>query len=203
MFRNIRMIRNLVEALLKKRPSSTIYLSSVDVYGRTPPLPITEETILGPEHPYAVSKVVGEALFGQIGSDSSPVTVLRLPGVYGPGDGGRSVLGRLTAQILRDNRVTLTGNADVRRDYLPVEMLCEIVQHCLEKPVQTTLNAATGESLTIRQWVEHLARELGRSPEVRQEGAEPEAAGDLVFDVTRLLHLLPNLTIRKRLLQKI
>src|SRR5688500_12308375 len=44
-WRNVQMARNLADVLADRPPQSLIYLSSADVYGLSPALPVTEKNL--------------------------------------------------------------------------------------------------------------------------------------------------------------
>lgn len=103
--RNIQMAHNFAAAATRGKLGGVIFLSSVDVYGRTPELPITERTVTAPANFYGIAKLTSELLLRRPGALNCPLTVLRLPGVYGPGDGGRSVVGRFLTRLRVEGRV--------------------------------------------------------------------------------------------------
>lgn len=188
---NLRMADNVARVLRGCRPGGLVFLSTVDVYGLNPPKPLAEHSPTAPAGYYGISKLASEHLLRRAGGAGCPLAVLRLPGVYGPGDGGRSVVARLARGILRDGRVRLEGGGTVLRDYIHVADLLDLVDRLLLEPRDCTLNVATGASLPIREIVRVLARALGRETACEQAPANPAAAGDLVFDTAALEREFP------------
>lgn len=195
MLENIRMVYAFVQAARSRNLTNLIYLSTTDVYGHSPPVPITEVTPAVPDSYYGIAKLAAERLLCVDGGVECPVSVLRLPGVYGPGDGDRSVVGRLVGQLRRDGAVTIYGNGCVRRDYVAVGDVCAVVQTLLEQPYDGTLNLASGRSITIEELVRLIAREVRLAPSIRSAPAEPHRAGDQVFDVALLRKRVPGLRL--------
>lgn len=195
MLENIRMVHAFAHAARTCRLASLVYLSTTDVYGHFPPVPITELTPVEPDSYYGIAKLAGERLLRLGGGIGCPVSVLRLPGVYGPGDGDRSVVGRLVGQLRRDGAVTIYGNGRVRRDYVAVGDVCAVVGALLGQPFDGTLNLASGRSVTIEELVHLIAREVRLAPSIRSAPAEPHRAGDQVFDVTLLRKCVPSLRL--------
>lgn len=76
----------LVSSLAQTSIRRYIHCSSIDVYGRTPTSPITEETVPDPRSPYEREHFAAEALAGAAGCDAC---IVRLGAVFGPG--GRNV----------------------------------------------------------------------------------------------------------------
>jgi len=191
---NLRMAESLVRSAVGGRYAQVIYLSSTDVYGHHPPTPIRETTPPAPENYYGLAKLVGEHLLRLSGGPGCSVSVLRLPGMYGPGDGDRSVIGRL-AGAMRRGSVTIHGTGEVLRDYVHVDDVCALVEHLLLHPVDGVFNVATGRSLSIKELVRRLAQELRLTPRIDHAGPEPNRAEDQVFDISYLRASFPDLSI--------
>ena len=196
MLKNTRMVNNLLAHVSPDRLAGVIYLSSTDVYGYAPPLPITEQTPLSPATFYGISKLCGEILLRRRGKLACPVTVLRLPGVYGPGDGYRSVVGQFYEQILGQGRVTIFGDGSVRRDYVAVGDVCEAVYHLLKASWDGVLNVATGVSFRIRDVVNLIAEVAGLRAPIDYASSTGDTAGDLVFDVSKLKSVLRGVSFK-------
>lgn len=195
MVRNIRMIHNLAQILPSRKLESLVYLSSVDVYGSDPALPVTEATPVAPDNFYGIGKFIGELLLRKANRIGSPVSILRLPGVYGPGDGMTSVISHFYTQIKGKNHVDIVGNPQTRRDFLPVAFLCKVIERLLKNPVNDVLNIAMGESLAMVGWVRLLSEEMGCNPKIDIKPSKT-ANSDLVFDVARLKAQIPGLSFK-------
>jgi len=196
MLQNIYMVYHVACAVRERPLRSLIYLSSADVYGPHPSLPITERTPPAPANFYGLSKLCGEQLLRVSGLISCPVTIIRLPGVYGPGDAGRSIVGRFLAEMEQRGRVTVQGEGEVRRDYVEVGDVCEVVGLLLKGPYDGVLNVATGVSYTIRELIAILTEVSGLLPAVQYVSSAKPLAGDLVFEVSRLRSLLGGLRLK-------
>ena len=92
MLKNIRMVQCLSQGITKVAAHSIVYLSSVDVYG-APEGVITEKTPISPRGYHGLAKLTSEIMFDIATSFSMPVTILRLPGIYGPGDLKKRIVG--------------------------------------------------------------------------------------------------------------
>jgi len=193
---NLAMTAGLARALEEHPPSSLLYLSTLDVYGRQPPLPITEQTPVAPESPYAIAKYASERVLLSSLERRCPVSVLRLPGVYGGNDPPKSIPRRFLDTILAGTTVRLHGGGTTRRDYLHVDDLCHVVAELLEQPSTVVLNVASGEALTIRGIVETLARSAGVEARIEPVPEAGDSAADLVLDTTELRRSLPGLRLR-------
>lgn len=194
MGRNLLMAENLVDGAPAGRIGGLLFLSTVDVYGRAPRCPITERTAPRPMNYYGIGKLASEHLLRRPGAIDCPVTVLRLPGVYGPGDGQRSIVGAFLQRIARGEEIVLNGDGSVLRDYIEVTDVYRIVAALLDQPSNMLLNVAKGESLSLMQVIETLAAVAGRRAELRLREADDNAAGDLLFDIAALRAAVPDLS---------
>lgn len=193
MGRNLLMAENLIDGAPRGRLGGLTFLSTVDVYGHTPLCPITEATAPRPMNYYGIGKLASEHLLRRPGAIDCPVTVLRLPGVYGAGDRQRSIVGTFLKRIVEGETITLYGDGRVLRDYVDVEDVCRIAAALLDNPQDRLLNLAKGESLPLKQIIERLAAVAGREPSLDMREAKGNAAGDLVFDIAGLAQAVPGL----------
>lgn len=196
MLRNLEMAVNLAQALEQRPLSSLVFLSSVDVYGAAPPAPLDESTMTAPESPYAIAKLAAEQLLVSSISSRCPVSVLRLPGVYGGDDPAKCIPRRFLEMIIAGKTLTLSGGGMTRRDYVHIDDLCEVILALLEQPRTGLLNIATGDAMTIREIVETIAAGVGAQVQIREVEADRAAAGDLVIDISRLRRAFPKIAIR-------
>jgi len=191
--KNISMIDNLIKNLHKKTPRCLIYLSSVDVYGRSPLLPVHEETLSDPESYYGLSKHCSEILVKRLSSLDCSVSILRLPGVYGYGDNGKSMVGFLSDRICNGKNVTLFGNGAVLRDYVHVSDVCRVIDRLIRFPQKLTLNIATGISLSMKKIVEIIADVANRKVIIEYGQEDEKSTSDLIFDINKLKHVFPDI----------
>jgi UDP-glucose 4-epimerase len=193
--KNVAMVHNFVEAVAGVRLRSCVFFSSVDVYGRPPPrLPVTEQSSISPTEYYGVAKIADEMFLRIRLAPTCPLTVLRIPGIYGPTDQFRSVVGTLIHRVHTDEPVYLSGTGAALRDFVEVSDVARIVSQLLQNPFSGVLNVATGRSIAIRDVVTLAARALGRSPDVRLQ-PDVDSKGDLVFDTRQLQRVCPELSM--------
>lgn len=191
MQQNLRMFRNILEAVPPTACRFFIQLSSVDIYGSTPPLPITEESPLAPDTWYARAKLGCEQLLGANRLADFPSVILRLPGVYGTGDRGESTVGTLFRRAVNRKPIDLTHGGTQLRDYLLVDDLLRIIQMLLDQPRQLLVNLVSGRSRSLRDLVDMIFAQTGTGSRVsfmRQPALSPP---DLVFDNSRCREYFP------------
>lgn len=195
MMDNIRMADHLGDLLIRSVPAQVVYLSSIDVYGREGlDLPLTESSPLRPRNYYAVGKLAAEGILEMACRDADvPLSILRLPGVYGPGDTQWGPVRSFLRAALGSEPVTIHGNGEQRRDLLYVGDVAEIVKALDEGAVTGVYNAVTGHTLSLNEMLAVIEDLTGRKLDVRYQ---PEAAQiDLAFGEPRLLRRLPGLTL--------
>jgi nucleoside-diphosphate-sugar epimerase len=193
MTRNIAMMRNVCTQLARHPPKSLVLLSTVDVYGTSPQLPVNEETRLAPCSYYALGKLACEFLPNVINHQPFPVTTLRLPGVYGTGPDEASMLARFLRTMASGGTIVIHGDGSVLRDFVHVADVCEVIHRVLEKPQAGVFNIAKGESLTLLEIIHQLAGELGEPPRFEFGAHNTASAGSLVFDTRKLRQAFPGL----------
>ena len=196
MLKNLEMARNVAEAMATRKCGGLIFFSAVDVYGLKPPCPISEQTLPCPSNYYALSKLVSEHIVSALSTRQYPLTILRLPGVYGPGDTGRSLISKFS-KLMRDGLpIRLADDGKFKRDYVHVLDLCSLVDFVIQNPLDGILNVASSESVTIMSLIELLQLHLGGIANIEHVGTDLDSAEDLVFDVSSLLNHYPDLRIR-------
>jgi UDP-glucose 4-epimerase len=193
--KNLAMAENLARAV-PRGLHSLVYLSTVDVYGRRPALPLREDSAIRPDSYYALAKFGCERLLETALDRGLAPTILRLPGIYGSGPGERSVLGGFLGRILRGEPIRIFGDGSVERDFVFVDDLCEIIRRLVASPPAAVLNVATGSSLAMLEVVSTLGRVLGRAPEIEFGPYNDQAAASLRFDPGALRAALPGLRLR-------
>ena len=192
MIKNIEMVNNFISLINPASTGHIIYISSVDVYG-LPALsyPISEKTELNPQSFYGLSKYVCEKIFTLRLPAEFPVTVLRLPGVFGEHDKGLSVVGKLYKKMIYEENITITGNGSQKRDFLYVSDLCNIIYRLITTPRKITLNVVTGKEISICELIQRLSIIIGKDPQIIYLERDPYRDFDLFFDNYLLLENIP------------
>lgn len=188
---NTAMVRHLIEGAQKANIQSVLFASSVDVYGAGPRLPLTEESPIRPDTWYGMAKYVCEWMLMSAGGLSCPVTVLRIPGIYGPARNDRSLVRKMVNEFLQDRPVPITGGGRVLRDYLFVDDLCRLMRDMVSLKYRGVVNAATGHSMAVADMAQKVGEALHVRSRVESTPGNPGRDFDLKFDTSRLQSLLP------------
>jgi len=195
MIDNITMVRNVVDVFQQAPPRLVIFISTVEIYGVPDQLPITEHTTLRPVSFYGVGKVAAELMLGSWQRNTGiPLAILRLPGVYGPGDQGRGFIGALMRSINDGREFNLFGDGNAQRDYVFVEDVAKVVA-CLKELRfdQLTINLATGTCYSLLEIIDQAFVTHGPCP--LKAVPDTNQPYDLCFDNSLLRKSLPHLVM--------
>lgn len=187
---NVLMAKNLASFLKFRLIRSVVFLSTVDVYGFVGNQTIDESFPVNPVDWYTISKVVSEfALAKGCNVYDIPLAVLRLSGVYGPRDGGKSVVGKLIQSAIERGIITVYGDGLDRRDFLFVQDVVQVICCELARPNSHIVNVATGTCHTILEIAQYIARRI--PCKIEMVAHHPARARALCFDTTKLRSDLP------------
>jgi UDP-glucose 4-epimerase len=152
---NILIDQNIARCLEKKPVKKCLYFSSVSVYGETTTnTKITENTSVDPSTLYGVGKFVGEKVLRfSANSAGFPLLVLRCCKVYGPGNPDTISYGpdKFINTIMKDNRLSLFGKGEEKRDYLFIQDLIGIIKHLAFSEARGILNLVSGNSFSFKE----------------------------------------------------
>lgn len=152
MIQNIQMYSNVASALKDTNPAHLIYLSSVEVYGRTGlDLPLNEFSQVKPSSFYGISKLAGEYIFRKVSVDNMvPYTILRLPRVYGSDD-KHSVVSKFIMSALMDKIINVNSDGSQLRDFVYIKDVAELVKRIVQMRITGKYNLVTGRSRSINE----------------------------------------------------
>ena len=165
-----------------------VYISTGNVY-QPGFLPHPEDGPVRRDNWYSLSKVHGEECLALL-QDSIELTIVRLFGLYGPGQGDRLVP-RLVDAVLSGREIVLEPRADERGETGGLRLsLCHVADAARILLALVPLNhlrcvnVASDEVLSIRGIAEAVARAASRRAELRTTSTS--RAFDLVADTSRL-----------------
>lgn len=207
---NITGILNLLLAAQEKGVKRFVYASSSAVYGDSPILPRSEDTIPLPiSSPYAVSKLTGEyycRLFSRL--YGLETVSLRYFNMYGPRQDSASdyagVIPKFIAALMAGVPPTIYGDGEQSRDFTYVSDCVTATLHACLTPQLSgqVLNIGTGQVTTVNQLCSVLQKLLLRNIPPRFAPPQP---GDIRYDYAdidkarRLLSYQPAWTIDRGL----
>jgi GDP-4-dehydro-6-deoxy-D-mannose reductase len=164
---NIATAVNVLEALrLEWRSARVVWVSSCEVYGIAPTLPIAEDAPVAPANPYAVSKTAADLLAG-VYTEAHGLNLVRARPFNHTGPGQRPIF--ITSSLARQATegraagiTTLriaTGNPATRRDFTDVRDVVRAYRLLAARSgdAGTIYNVSSGRSVSAAEQVELLA----------------------------------------------
>jgi nucleoside-diphosphate-sugar epimerase len=169
-----------------------VFLSAY-VYGQPVTLPIDESMPPSPNNPYALSKVLGEALCRFYAEHHAiPVTVLRPFNIYGPGQHERFLIPMLVAQAISAPAFRVK-DLSPKRDWVYVEDLTNAIAMAMRHvPGGLHLfNIGSGTSQSVEQVIALVQEAAGTNkPVVLAADRRVNEITDVVADVRRAASVL-------------
>ncbi len=153
---NVKGTFNLLELARKYNVKKIIYTASSTCYGIPSKFPTSENEVLSPQYPYALTKKIGEDLVLHYGKVYKLSAIsLRLFNVYGPrsrtaGTYG-AVLGVFLAQKLNNYPLTIVGNGKQTRDFTYVSDIVDAI-YCVyknKKNIVDVFNVGSGKTISV------------------------------------------------------
>lgn len=148
---------------------------------------ITSESQLNTSNDYLYGKWLAEELIRISGVRH---TFLRISGIFGKGGPFHLGLNRAIASALEGKPPIQMGDGQIKRNYIYVKDLCEVILHCIysiktSKPVEGVHLVGGREGITIARMLQDICDILlpGTAPEVR----EWNGGYDQIVDVSPLL----------------
>lgn len=196
MIKNINMAENVGKFIEKHPVSQFIFLSTIDVYGFVKN-EINENLPLDPKDYYAISKLTSEFILKKYCSDNNiPLLILRLSGIYGPGDEGKSTINHIVKSATVNKQVIIWGDGEDMRDFVYVDDIYNLINMAMQKKIDMTLNVATGKSYSITQIVDMIKLSYHGNFIVEYKPKEKhieERVKYMLYDTSLLTKTFPNL----------
>ncbi len=165
---NSSMVTNLCEYYLNQEIEPRIILvSSGAIYEPNQSMPINEDSTIGFNSPYALSKVLNENQATYYRNRGLDCIVVRPFNHVGPGQAEGFILPDFYKRLSRldkDQTVIGVGNIDTRRDYTDVRDIVQAYMKLALAPVlkDTVYNICSGKSLSGSQILDKLKVILNR-----------------------------------------
>ena len=151
---NVLGIINLLKGCIEGNVKKIIFASSAGVYGQASKMPITENTFLKPENPYAITKVVCEYYIKYFCKENDiKYTILRYGNVFGPRDAVASdhVITVFANAFLNDKQPIIHWDGNQTKDFIFVNDVAQANILSLERGANKTFNISSGEPRTINE----------------------------------------------------
>lgn len=162
---------NLINASINHEVKCFVFTSSIAVYGVSPELPMTEQTIPSPEDPYGIAKLaieqelkVSKKMFGL------NHIIFRPHNVYGErqniGDRYRNVVGIFMNQVLQGKPMSIFGDGTQTRAFSYIGDIVPTMVQSIETPAayNEIFNIGADQPFSVKD----LALATARAMEVEQ-----------------------------------
>lgn len=193
---NVEFGLGLMDAAGRAGIGRFVFLSSGGtVYGDPLVLPIDEAHPTRPVTAYGASKLCFEQyLRTRAAHHGFEQVVLRPSNVYGNEAGAtkpQGVIEHWITCIATGRPIAVWNGLEVRRDYLHVDDLVDVLLHALTAPVAgRTLNIGTGVGTSLAELLELLEQITGKEVQVHHRGTSPNGSPANVLDALACRKLL-------------
>lgn len=164
---------NLINASINHDVKSFVFTSSIAVYGASPILPMTEDTIPHPEDSYGIAKyAIEQELFACKEMFDLDFIIFRPHNVYGErqniGDKYRNVVGIFMNQILQNKPMSVFGKGEQSRAFSYIGDMAPIMAQAIENPAayNQIFNIGADQPYTINELVHAVANAMNAKPVV-------------------------------------
>jgi len=172
---------NLINASINTGVKCFVFTSSIAVYGASPTLPMTEETIPHPEDPYGIAKLAVEQELAVCKEmfDLNYV-IFRPHNVYGErqniGDKYRNVVGIFMNQILQGKPMTIFGDGLQTRAFSYIRDISPIIAESIQNPqaYNQIFNIGADLPYTVNDLAQTVAKVMEVPPSINHMPARNE-----------------------------
>ncbi len=165
-YKNLEMIKNTVECLNLNKIKKVVFISSIEVYGDVPTLPITENSSINPRNLYGLAKFVSEE-FLRLHIPKKKLLILRLPGYYGFGDKYKSVVGKFLKLAILNNKIIINTTGKELRDFLFVDDFPSILKNLINRNNHGIFNLVSGKSSSILSIAKIIGKLLDKNVKIQ------------------------------------
>lgn len=225
-YQNLMIEANVIHEAWRAGTKRLLFLGSSCIYPRGATQPMSEDALLNGKleptnEPYAIAKIAGiklcESYNRQYGTDFRSVMPTNL---YGPGDNYHpenshvipGLIRRIhEATISKSPEVAIWGTGTPLREFLHVDDMAAASVHVMHldrtlygqqtSPMQSHINAGSGEEVTIAQLATLIAETTGYQGSIVFDPSKPDGTPRKLMDSSRLRALgwKPSITLREGL----
>jgi len=170
---------NLLRAFQSGKGQRILIVGTSAEYDWSRPLSDENNTPICPKGLYGVSKnALREILASYCLQTEMSWAWARLFCVYGPGEPPEKLLPKYVNRLLNNESVAFSGGHELR-DFLHVTDAGSALAAVLKSPLSGPVNIASGQAVSIRQFVREIAEQIGRSNNLVFENDTSRAPGEL------------------------
>jgi len=187
--------QHVIERVRQDDVGNIVYLSSGAVYGNPDYLPIDEHHPTECLHPYASSKLGGEAIV-EAYANSYKLSAVTLRGftLYGPKQDAENLVPTVIAQLAEGCDSISLGNLKPTRDFTYIDDLTSAVLTVIEEHDKSfeIYNVGSGQETSVRRIVKEIISQSGQSATIESEStgrASDIEIERMVADISKLRQL--------------
>lgn len=147
---------NLLGLCQRYKVKRFVFASTSAVYAPREDGFYSEDSKVGPQTPYGVSKAAAEHY---IRISGIPYVILRLGNVYGPRQvplGENQLIPRALTHIYQDEPFEIYGDGEQKRDFVYVRDVARAFVDSVRSNVEGTFNIATGDSHSVNSVLKYI-----------------------------------------------
>ena len=176
-------LRRMAEAKVGR----LLFLSTADVYGVNESSDLQETDEIRPTTVYAAAKAAFEAyLHAFHATHALPFIAFRPVTIFGPQQYPGWLIPRVITQAIRNQPITLTGDGSVRRDWIYVSDVCDLLVKAALHPDENihgqVFNVGTGQECSVLSLTRHILGATGTDESLVT--FVPDRPGDLPRQIT-------------------
>ena len=172
---------NLINASVNQGVKCFVFTSSIAVYGASPELPMTEDTVPHPEDSYGIAKLAVEQEL-KVCKEMFDLNyiIFRPHNVFGErqniGDKYRNVVGIFMNQILQDKPMSVFGDGEQTRAFSYIADVAPLIAESIDIPeaYNQIFNIGADQHYSVNQLAQSVARAMGVEPNVAHLPARNE-----------------------------
>jgi len=189
--KNVQMGVHVSQAIELQKVAHVVYISSDAVYADKESH-IDETLSLAPSGFHGLMHLSREILLSQIcGAQKIGLTDLRPTLVYGFGDTHNGYgPNRFLRTALKDNKISLFGNGEEKRDHIDVGDVSKIARLCIQERLFGDFNLATGHSVSFHE-VATIIKDLHKGEVEIVPSARANPITHRHFDIKKLVSAFP------------
>jgi UDP-glucose 4-epimerase len=172
---------NLINAAVNTNVKCFVFTSSIAVYGASPELPMTEDTITRPEDPYGIAKLaVEQDLVAAKHMFDMDYIIFRPHNVYGErqniGDRYRNVVGIFMNQLLQGQPMHVFGDGTQTRAFSYIADVAPIIARSInvQEARNQVFNIGADRHCSVNELALAVADALGTPPLIHHLPARNE-----------------------------
>ena len=205
LYDNLMIQANVLEAAYRCGVEKVMLLGSSCIYPKLAPQPITEDALLtGPLEPtneaYAIAKITGIKLGQAYRRQHGFNVISAMPtNLYGPGDNFDLNTSHVLPALIRKaheakaagaSSFTIWGTGAPRREFLHSDDCADACVHLMKVYSDTEhVNVGSGEDISIFDLASLVARVVGFTGAVENDGSKPDGAPRKLMSADRLRRL--------------